>query len=151
MLHDQIKEKIKESMLARDQVLLASYRAILAGIGTEVTGRGMKPSEMLDDEGVISVITKLVKQRKDAISQFRAAGRNDLADEDQTQLDLFETFLPKMMSEEEIETFAKAKIAEMGEIDKSKAGMILGALMKDLKGKADGADVKKVVDSLLAN
>lgn len=151
MLHDQIKEKIKESMLARDQVLLASYRAILAGIGTEVTGRGMKPSEMLDDEGVISVITKLVKQRKDAISQFRAAGRDDLADEDQTQLDLFETFLPKMMSEEEIETFAKAKIAEMGEIDKSKAGMILGALMKDLKGKADGADVKKVVDSLLAN
>lgn len=151
MLHDQIKEKIKESMLARDQVLLASYRAILAGIGTEVTGRGMKPSEMLDDEGVISVITKLVKQRKDAISQFRAAGRNDLADEDQTQLDLFETFLPKMMSEEEIETFAKAKIAEMGEIDKSKSGMILGALMKDLKGKADGADVKKVVDRLLAN
>lgn len=151
MLHDQIKEKIKESMLARDQVLLASYRAILAGIGTEVTGRGMKPSEMLDDEGVISVITKLVKQRKDAISQFRAAGRDDLADEDQTQLDLFETFLPKMMSEEEIETFAKAKIAEMGEIDKSKSGMILGALMKDLKGKADGADVKKVVDSLLAN
>ncbi|MBP6879673.1 MAG: GatB/YqeY domain-containing protein [Candidatus Pacebacteria bacterium] len=149
MLHDQIKEKIKESMLARDQVMLASYRAILAGIGTEVTGRGMKPSEMLDDEGVISVITKLVKQRKDAISQFRAAGRNDLADEDQTQLDLFETFLPKMMSEEEIETFAKAKIAEMGEIDKSKSGMILGALMKDLKGKADGADVKKVVEKLL--
>ena len=141
MLHDQIKEKIKESMLARDQVMLASYRAILAGIGTEVTGRGMKPSEMLDDEGVISVITKLVKQRKDAISQFRAAGRNDLADEDQTQLDLFETFLPKMMSEEEI--------AEMGEIDKSKSGMILGALMKDLKGKADGADVKKVVEKLL--
>ena len=149
MLHDQIKEKIKESMLARDQVMLASYRAILAGIGTEVTGRGMKPSEMLDDEGVISVITKLVKQRKDAISQFREAGRNDLADEDQTQLDLFETFLPKMMSEEEIETFAKAKIAEMGEIDKSKSGMILGALMKDLKGKADGADVKKVVEKLL--
>ena len=149
MLHDQIKEKIKESMLARDQVMLASYRAILAGIGTEVTGRGMKPSEMLDDEGVISVITKLVKQRKDAISQFRAAGRNDLADEDQTQLDLFETFLPKMMSEEEIETFAKAKIAEMGEIDKSKSGMILGALMKDLIGKADGADVKKVVEKLL--
>ncbi len=149
MLHDQIKEKIKESMLARDQVLLASYRAILAGIGTEVTGRGMKPSEMLDDEGVISVITKLVKQRKDAISQFRAAGRDDLADEDQTQLDLFETFLPKMMSEEEIETFAKAKISEMGEIDKSKTGMILGALMKDLKGKADGADVKRIVDKLL--
>jgi hypothetical protein len=149
MLHDQIKEKIKESMLARDQVLLASYRAILAGIGTEVTGRGMKPSEMLDDEGVISVITKLVKQRKDAISQFRAAGRDDLADEDQTQLDLFETFLPKMMSEEEIEAFAKAKISEMGEIDKSKTGMILGALMKDLKGKADGADVKRIVDKLL--
>ena len=149
MLHDHIKEKIKESMLARDQVLLASYRAILAGIGTEVTGRGMKPSEMLDDEGVISVITKLVKQRKDAICQFRAAGRDDLADEDQTQLDLFETFLPKMMSEEEIEAFAKAKISEMGEIDKSKTGMILGALMKDLKGKADGADVKRIVDKLL--
>lgn len=151
MLHDQIKEKIKESMLARDQVRLASYRAILAGITAEVTGRGMKPSESLDDEGVISVITKLVKQRKDAISQFRAAGRDDLADEDQAQLELFETFLPKMMSEEEIETFAKTKISEMGEIDKSKSGMILGVIMKDLKGKADGADVKKVVDRLLAN
>lgn len=149
MLHDQIKEKIKESMLARDQVLLASYRAILAGITAEVTGRGMKPSESLDDEGVISVITKLVKQRKDAISQFRAAGRDDLADEDQAQLELFETFLPKMMNEEEIEAFAKAKISEMGEIDKSKTGMLLGALMKDLKGKADGADVKKVVEKLL--
>lgn len=150
MLHDQIKEKIKESMLARDQVLLASYRAILAGITAEVTGRGMKPSESLDDEGVISVITKLVKQRKDAISQFRAAGRDDLADEDQAQLELFETFLPKMMSEEEIEAFAKTKISEMGEIDKSKSGMILGAIMKDLKGKADGADVKKVVEKLLS-
>lgn len=149
MLHDQIKEKIKESMLARDQVLLASYRAILAGITAEVTGRGMKPSEQLDDEGVISVITKLVKQRKDAISQFRAAGRDDLADEDQAQLELFETFLPKMMNEEEIEAFAKAKISEMGEIDKSKTGMLLGAIMKDLKGKADGADVKKVVEKLL--
>lgn len=107
------------------------------------------PTDMLTDEETLAVITRVAKQRKDSISQFESAGRTDLVEEDTAQLKILEEFLPTLMSEGEIETFVKAKISEMGEVDKSKMGMFLGTLMKDLKGKADGAMVKIVVEKLL--
>ena len=104
---------------------------------------------MLPDEEALEVIRRAVKQRKDSVSQFEKGNRSDLADGEKAELIYLEKYLPKMMSPEEILPVVEAKMKEMGVTDKSKAGMLLGALMKELKGKADGADVKAVVDKLL--
>jgi uncharacterized protein len=96
------------------------------------------------------VVKRAANQRKDSIEQFEKASRSDLAEPEKAELAILESYLPSMMSREEIETIAKAKMAEMGITSKAEAGKFTGALMKDLKGKADGGDVKAVVDSLLS-
>jgi uncharacterized protein YqeY len=107
------------------------------------------PQDALSDDEALAVIRRAVKQRKDSIGQFVSGGRPELAEDEKAELAVLETYLPQMMSEEDVMAFAKIKMAEAGEIDKSKAGMFVGTLMKELKGKADGDVVKKVVDSLL--
>lgn len=148
MLHEQIKEKIKEAMKAKDTVALNVYRGLVTAFTNELVATGKTPQDMLGDEQAIAVIARTAKQRKDAIEQFSKGGRQDLADEDRAQLRILETYLPKMMDKGEIETIAKTKQAELGITDVSKKGMLMSALMKDLKGKADGTLVKEVVDSL---
>ena len=107
------------------------------------------PTDALTDEEVLNVIRRAVKQRKDSIEQFTNGGRPELAESEQAELAILETYLPKMMDREDVMALAKVKLAEMGEVDKSKAGQFMGTLMKDLKGKADGDTVKSVVDELL--
>lgn len=147
-LHEKIKAGIKEALLAKDQIKLDVYRGISAACTNELVAKGRKPQEMLSDEETLAVITRLAKQRKDSIEQFHAGGREDLVAEETAQLKVLEVFLPTMMSQDEIRTFAQSKQSELGITDPMKKGMLMSALMKDLKGKADGIDVKVVVDSL---
>lgn len=147
MLHEDIKNKIKEAMMAKDADKLKAYRAMSAAFTNELVAKNKKPSEMLNDEEAIAVITRLVKQRRDSIEQYRAGGREDLVKEEQAELSILETYLPKMMERSEVEKIAKLKKEELS-LDVSKKGMLMAALMKDLKGKADGALVKEVVDGL---
>ena len=102
----------------------------------------------LSDEEALSVIKKQAKQRKDSIEQFRNGGRNDLAEKEEKELVIISEYLPKEMSKEDIEKIAKSKKKELGINDKSKIGILMGALMKEFKGKADGAIVKEVADNL---
>ena len=102
-------------------------------------------SESLSDEDALAVITRTAKQRKDSIAQFTAAGRTDLADEDTAQLKILEEFLPQLMSRDEVTAFVETK---RGEFDPAKRGMFMALIMRELKGKADGALVKEVVDRL---
>lgn len=150
MLHEDIKAKIKEAMIAKDAVRLEVYRGMSAAFTNDLVAKGRKPQEMLSDEEALAVITRLSKQRKDSIEQYRAGGREDLVAEEQAQLAVIETFLPELMSREEVEKVTRAKQAETGIIDATKKGMLMAAVMKDLKGKADGAVVKEVVDALFA-
>jgi uncharacterized protein len=148
MIHEQTKENIKQAMVAKDTVKLETYRAMSAAFTNELVAKQRKPSEFLSDTDALAVVTKMVKQRKDSIEQFHKGGREDLVKEEQAQLDILETYLPKLMDKSEVEKFAKAKKEELGIMDVTKKGMLMSALMKDLKGKADGAVVKEVVDSL---
>jgi uncharacterized protein YqeY len=148
MLHEQIKNGIKEAMMAKDSVKLETYRGMVAAFTNELVSKNRTPQEMLTDEEVIVVITRLAKQRKDSIEQFRKGNREDLVQVEEAQLKILETFLPKLMDKNEIENRAKAKKEELGITDASKKGMLMSALMKDLKGLADGMLVKEVVDSL---
>ena len=150
MLHEEIKGEIKKAMLAHDELRLTVMRGLVAALMNEVVAQKRKPQEMLTDEEALAVIKRLVKQRKDSIEQFTKGGRQDLVDGEVAEMKILETYLPKTMSREEIRPLAEAKIKELGVTDKSKVGTLLAALMKDLKGKADGADVKTVVDELLA-
>lgn len=148
MLHEEIKGKIKEAMLAKDSVRLEVYRGMVAAFTNELVTKGKKPQEWLTDEEALAVITRMSKQRKDSIDQYTKGGREDLVAEEQAQLAVIETFLPAMMSKDEIKTIAIAKQGELGITDVAKKGMLMSSLMKDLKGKADGGDVKQIVDDL---
>lgn len=148
MLHEQIKSGIKEAMMAHDALKLKAFRAMSAAFTNELVAKNKKPQEMLTDDEAISVITKLAKQRRDSIDQFKKGGRADLVKEEQDELNILETYLPKMMDKTEIEKIALLKKDELGITDGTDKGMLMSALMKELKGKADGATVKEVIDSL---
>ncbi len=148
MLHEQIKNQIKEAMMAKDTVRLETLRGMSAAFTNDLVAKGKKPNEMLSDEEALAVITRLSKQRKDSIEQFKKGGREDLVKEEEAQLQILETYLPKMMDKSEVEKIVKAKKEELGITDATKKGMLMAGVMKDLKGKADGTVVKEVVDSL---
>lgn len=147
MLHEQIKNGIKDAMMTKEEVKLKTLRGMVAAFTNELVAKGKKPSEFLSDEDALSVITRLAKQRKDSIEQFKKGGREDLVKEEEEELAILEVYLPKMMDRSEVEQIAKSKKDELGITDVSKKGMLMSALMKDLKGKADGMTVKEVVDS----
>jgi len=148
MIHEQIKNGIKEAMMAKDAVRLEVMRGMSAAFMNESVAKGKKPNEMLSDEEVLAVITKLAKQRKDSIEQFKNGNREDLVAEEQAQLDILNTYLPEMMSREEILKMVQAKKEESGIIDVKEKGKFMAGVMQQLKGKADGSMVKEIVDSL---
>ncbi len=150
MIHEKIKGEIKEAMKAKDELRLRVVRGLVAAFMNEIVAKKRKPDELLNDEEALAVITRASKQRKDSIEQFRAGGREDLAEAEEAELKIIETYLPTMMTREEIKPLAISKKEEMGITDKTKAGLLMSTLMKDLKGKADGGDVKAVVDELLS-
>ncbi|KND47873.1 MAG: hypothetical protein AB201_03100 [Parcubacteria bacterium C7867-006] len=149
-IQTDIKEQMKEAMKAKDTVKLGVVRGLSSAFTNELVKLGKMPQDELSDEDALAVIRRAVKQRKDSIEQFVTGGRPELAEDEKAELAILETYLPAMMSKEDVMTIAKAKMEEMGGVDKSKAGMFMGTLMKDLKGKADGDTVKSVVDELLA-
>jgi uncharacterized protein YqeY len=137
-------------MKSGDKVRLEVMRGLSTACTNELVNTGRTPQDMLTDEQALAVITRAAKQRKDSIEQFTAGGRMDLVAEEAPQLAILEEYLPKLMDKSEVETIAKAKQSELSITDPTKKGMLMSALMKDLKGKADGAVVKEVVDALFS-
>jgi len=147
-LHEQIKNNIKESMKAGDKVRLEVMRGLVTAFTNELVATGKTPQDLLTDEDAIKVITRASKQRKDSIEQFTKGGRMDLVEVEKDQLSILEEFLPKLMEIGEVEEVVKNKLSELEVKDPTKKGMFMASLMKDLKGKADGAMVKEIVDKL---
>ena len=147
-LHKQIKDGIKEAMLKKDTLVLTVLRNISATFTNEMLAKKITTPE-ISDEDAVTIIRRLVKQRKDSIEQFTKGNRMDLVKNEEAEMKILETFLPQMMSKEEIEKVVKAKVAEAGEIDKTKLGQFMGGIMKELKGKADGMLVKQILEELV--
>ena len=147
-LQEKIREEIKNAMRAKDETRTLVLKGILSAFTNELVATKRTPQDKLPDEEALVVITRLAKQRKDSIAQFEAGGRADLAEAEKAELKVLEEFLPTLMSVEEIRKIAEAKNTEMNITDATQKGQFMGALMKDLKGKADGGDVKKVVDEM---
>lgn len=150
MTQAELKEQMKAAMKAKETVKLNVVRGLLSAMQNEAVQKGKGPDGILNEEEVLTVITRASKQRKDSIDQFEKGGRPELAVAEKEELAIIQAMLPAQMSHDEIVAAAKAKAAEMGVTDKTGANKLMGMLMKDLKGRADGNDVKAVVDSMFA-
>jgi len=150
MMQKQIREEIKQAMLAKDTIRLNTLRGLLSAFINELVAQKRLPTDELSDEDVVKVTKRAVKQRKDSIEQFTKGGRVDLVANEKSELKILETYLPQTMPIEEIKKIAKAKKDELGITDKSKMGMLMGSIMKELKDKADGGDVKEAVEGLFS-
>ncbi len=149
-LQATIKEEIKNAMRAKDTVKLNVMRGLSAAFMNEAVAKGGTPQTEVSDEDALAVIKRMVKQRKDSIDQFTKGGREDLATDEKAELAILETYLPATMSKDAIRPIAEAKKAELGVTDKSGMGKLIGAISKELKGQAEGADIKEVVESLFS-
>ena len=149
-IHETLKKSIPEALRAHDEVRLRTLRSLVTMMTNEVVAKKRKPDEFLTDDEALAVVKRAANQRRDSIEQFTQGGRPELAEPEKAELAILESYLPAQMSREEIETLARAKMTELGVSGKADAGRLTGTLMKDLKGRADGADVKAVVDGLLS-
>lgn len=147
-IHETLKKELPDAMKAKDEVKLRTLRALLTAFTNELVAQKQKPDQILDDEKALAVISRAAKQRKESIEQFERGNRPDLARHEREELTIIEAYLPEMMDKDQIRELAAKKKEELNVQDKSQMGMLMGALMKDLKGKADGNDVKEVVESL---
>lgn len=150
-LHETIKNQIKDALRAKDTIRLDVLRGLSALFLNEMS-LGTTTGEFLPDEKVLALIKRSVKQRKDSIEQFTKGGREDLATKEKAELSILESFMPSMMSREEIKIIASQRIEALksaGTFDAKAGGKVTGMIMKELAGKADGTDVKAVVDELM--
>jgi hypothetical protein len=146
---EQIKNDMKQAMKDKDQNKLTVTRGLIAAFTNELVASGKTPQTPIEDEAAMAVITRAAKQRKDSIEQFEKGGRADLAEVEKAELAVLESYLPELMSEDEIKIVVDAKISALGVTDKSGMGKLIGGIMGELKGKADGSLVKKIVEEAL--
>ena len=147
-IKEQIKNDLMTAMRAHDDVAKNTLKGLLSAFMNEVIKNGGTPQTEVTDDTATTVIKRSVKQRKDAISQFISGGREDLAENEKQELEILKKYLPEQMSEDEIIKIAQTKKEEMGIEDQSKMGILVGAVMKETGGNADGSLVSKLIKSL---
>ena len=147
-LEKQIQADLVSAMKAKEAVRLASLRAIKAAILLAKTAEGA--SGEVTDQDIIKLIQKLVKQRKESAEQYNAAGRPELADNEIAEAAAMEVYLPKQLSEAELEAELAKIIAEVGASKPSDMGKVMGVATKRLAGLADGRAISATVKKLLA-
>jgi len=146
-LKQQITSDLKQAMKAGDNQRRDVLR-MLDSMIKNVEIEKKKREEGLSDQEAEEVLSRAVKQRKDAVSQYEAGGRADLVEKEQKEIEIIMSYLPEQMSDAEIREEVKKVIVEMG-ADKSQMGQVMGAAMARLKGKADGQLVRKIVEEEL--
>ena len=146
-LKERLTEDFKEAMRAKDEVRKNTISLARAAIKQfEVDNRGTE----LDDEGVIAILSKQVKMRKDALADFEKAGRTDLIDSYKSEIEILKRYLPEQLSDEKIREIIKGTAAELGiEGGMQNMGKLMGPVMAKVKGLADGNQVKQLVQEFL--
>lgn len=148
-LKDQISEDIKAAMKAKDKVRLETVRSIkkvLIEKESVIRGQGQ---ETLTPDQEMETLMQQAKQRRDSIEQYRQAGRDDLADSEAAELAIIEEYLPKQLSEAEIAAVVEEAIAKVGASSPKDMGKVMGPVMQQLKGQADGKKVQEIVKTKL--
>ena len=145
-LKDQITEDMKTAMRAKDAPRLLTIRGLLAAMKQ----REVDERITLDDAAVVAIVDKLIKQRKDSITAFEGAGRQDLADKEKAEMAVLQAYLPERMSAEETLAAVKAIVAEVGASGPGDMGKVMGVVKTRLAGKADMGQVSAAVKAALA-
>ncbi|MDN3921671.1 GatB/YqeY domain-containing protein [Roseateles violae] len=145
-LKERITEDMKAAMRAKEADKLTTIRMLLAAVKQKEVDERV----VVDDVALVAIVDKLIKQRKDSISQFAAAGRQDLADKETAELKVLEAYLPQRLSAEEIQTAVNAIVAELGAKGPGDMGKVMGAVKAQLAGKADMGLVSAAVKQALA-
>ncbi|MEK6589746.1 MAG: GatB/YqeY domain-containing protein [Nitrospinota bacterium] len=144
-LKDRLMEEMKDAMKKREQIKLSAIRMVRAGIKNKEIELGRE----LNDEDVIGIIKSAIRQRKDSYTQFFNANRLDLADKEKNEIDILSVYLPQQMSEDDIKKRVKEVISEVGAFTAKDMGRVMKILMPELKGKADGDLINKIVKESL--
>ena len=145
-LREQLNEDIKTAMKAREADKLAALRLMLSA----VKQREVDERITLDDAGVISVVEKMIKQRKDSIAQYEKAARQDLADREKYEISVIEGYLPKQLSQAEVDAVIAEAIASTGAKSAADMGKVMGVVKPKLAGRADMGKVSGLVKARLA-
>lgn len=143
MLKDKIKEELKASMFARDELKTSTLRLLLSSVKNYEIEKGLDYEA--NDEDVLTIVGREIKKRKEAIEAYKNAGRNDAADKEQKELDILSKYQPEQMGEEELEKIVKKAIEKTGASSMQDMGKLMGTIMPQVKGKADGDMVSKIV------
>jgi uncharacterized protein YqeY len=144
-LRERISEDMKSAMKAREAERLAALRLLLAA----VKQREVDERVTLDDAGVVAVVEKMIKQRKDSIAQYEKAARQDLADKEKYEISVIEAYLPKQMSQAEIEAAVAEALAQSGAKSAADMGKVMAVLKPRLAGRADMGKVSGLVKAKL--
>lgn len=145
-LKDQLKDQQKLAMLAKDKARLGAIRLLMA----EIKQREVDTRIELNDEDILAVVTKMVKQRRDSISQFEAAGRQDLADKESAEIVVLQEFLPQQLTADEIAALIEQAITESGAAIMADIGKVMAVLKPKIQGRADVGAVSVQVKTRLA-
>ncbi|MGG1553058.1 MULTISPECIES: GatB/YqeY domain-containing protein [Paenibacillus] len=144
-LADRLNEDMKQAMKSQDKFKLSVIRMVRSTIkNSEID---LKRS--LDDNEVLEVLTREIKQRKDSLQEFTKAGRDDLADNLKAELAILAEYMPQQLSEEEVKAIVQQTIQQIGASSKADMGKVMTALMPQVKGRADGKVVNQLVQQLL--
>ena len=146
-LREQLREDLKAAMRAQDATRRGTIRMLEAAIkNAEIEKRGQE----LGDPDILAILQRQLKQRRDSIEQFERGGRQDLADIERAEIEVIQAYLPEQLSEDDIEAAAKRVIDQTGASGPGDRGKVMGPLMQELRGKADGSAVNAVVSRLLS-
>ena len=146
---EQIRSELKEAQKAQDSFKVGTLRYILSAIHNAEIEKGK--GETLTEEELVTILQKQAKQRRESIEAYEEGGRADLAEKEQKELGIIESYLPEQMGEEEIAKLVEEAISETGASGPQDMGKVMGALMPKVKGKADGSLVSRLVKENLSS
>ena len=145
-LQEHLKSELKTAMQAKDKARTGTIRLLMA----EIKQKEVDTRTVLGDEEILAVLTKMVKQRKDSISQYEAAGRQDLADIEAAEIVVLQAFLPQPLSEAEIDTLIDNTVTQLAASGMQDMGKVMNALRPQLQGRADMGAVSAKIKARLA-
>ena len=141
MLKEQLASDLKDAMKAKDEIKKNAVQMVRAGVLQVEKDK----KTTLDDEGIIEVIAKEVKKRKDVLPDFEKAGRADLIEATQREIEILTKYLPSQLTEEELDKIVSETVSETGASSMKDMGKVMSALMPKVKGRADGKTVNELV------
>jgi len=145
-LLDRLNNDMKQAMRAKDKEKLSVIRMVKASLQNEAIQLGV---DTLEEDDELTILSRELKQRNDSLDEFKSAGRDDLVEKMEKEIEILKVYMPEQLSEEELEELVKQTIQEVNALSKKEFGKVMGAIMPKVKGKADGASVQKLVQKHL--